>query len=153
MSFYNKILLPIDLSERSSKVVPHIKEIADKFDAEVHILYVAHVTQYYDGLDLLSAYVFDFETEVIKGADKLIGKFLDENFNGQKVKAKVVHGHPGEEILNYVQSEGIDLIIMGHSKKGIKRVILGSVAGHVVKGSHIPVLVVNPDETEQKEED
>jgi len=41
-------------------------------------------------------------------------------------------------------SEGIDLIIMGHSRKGIKRLMTGSVAAHVVKKSLVPVLIVNP---------
>jgi nucleotide-binding universal stress UspA family protein len=41
---------------------------------------------------------------------------------------------------------------MGHSRKGIKRMITGSVAGHVVKGSPVPVLIVNPDTTAAAED-
>jgi nucleotide-binding universal stress UspA family protein len=57
----------------------------------------------------------------------------------------VVLGDAAEEILNYAKTEGIDLIIMGtHGRKGIERIIFGSVAERVVKKSPIPVLTVNP---------
>ena len=44
-----------------------------------------------------------------------------------------------------MQSEGVDLVIMGtHGRKGLERIIFGSVAERVVKNSPIPVLTVNP---------
>jgi nucleotide-binding universal stress UspA family protein len=123
--------------------------MAHQFDAEVHIIYVAYVTQYYGGLNLPSAHVVDFEAAVINGAKKKIKDFVAAHFQERDVKAKVVSGYPGEEIMNYAKSEGIDLIVMGHSRKGIKRIILGSVAGYIVKRSPIPVMIVNPDEKEE----
>ena len=144
MSFYNKILFPVDLTDASSKIAPHVKGMADQFGAEIHMIYVAHVTQYYDGLYISPYYIGDFETEVVKAARSQLEKFQVEYFKGVSVKTKIITGYPGEEILNYVTSEGIDLIIMGHSREGIKRLILGSVAGNVVKWSPVPVMIVNP---------
>lgn len=43
-----------------------MKEMADQFGAEIHMIYVAHATQYYDGRYLSAYYVVDFEGEVIK---------------------------------------------------------------------------------------
>jgi len=135
------------------KVVPHVIEVADKFDAELHVIYVAHVAQYYGGLDLPSAYLVDFEAEVVNGAKKQLAEFLTKNFGDRQVKADVISGYPGDAIIKYSEAEGIDLIIMGHSRKGIKRVILGSVAGHVLRRSHIPVMVVNPEGVEGDDEE
>jgi len=149
MSFYNKILFPIDLTEVSPKIVPHVKEMADQFGAEIHMIYVAHVTQYYDGLYISPSYVGDFETEVVNAARKRLEEFTVENFKDLSVTTKVITGYPGGEILKYVKSEEIDLIIMGHSRKGIKRVIMGSIAGHVVKSSPVPVMIVNPHNDSQ----
>jgi len=59
---------------------------------------------------------------------------------------KVVHcGDPAEKILEYVTAEGIDLVILGtHGRKGLDKVIFGSVADRVVKNSPVPVMSVNP---------
>ena len=145
---YNKILFPVDFSEASPKIALHVKEVADKFGAEVHILYVAHVSDYYHGIYLPSPYMVHFEAEVIKKAKIQLQEFQTANFKDRSVEANVISGYPGETIINYAQSKGIDLIIMGHSRKGIKRLMMmGSVAGHVVKRSPVPVLIVNPQET------
>jgi nucleotide-binding universal stress UspA family protein len=147
MPSYKKIVFPTDLSQVSLKIVPHVKEIADRFDAEVHVIYVAHVRAYYTGIGISSVRIADFEVEVIRGAEKQLQEFVAANLKDRTVTTKVLVGHPGEMILTYVQAEGIDLIVMGHSRKGIKRMIMGSVAGHVVKEAPVPVLIVNPDTT------
>jgi nucleotide-binding universal stress UspA family protein len=46
-------------------------------------------------------------------------------------------------IINYAESEGVDLIVMGtRGKSGFKRILLGSVASGVLSYSHCPVMVV-----------
>jgi nucleotide-binding universal stress UspA family protein len=61
----------------------------------------------------------------------------------------VVAGDPSEEILNYIGTHGIDLVVMGtHGRKGLDKVIFGSVAERVVKSSPVPVMVVNPFKVE-----
>ena len=44
-----------------------------------------------------------------------------------------------------IQSQGIDLIIMGtHGRKGLDKILFGSVSERVIKTSLVPVLMVNP---------
>jgi nucleotide-binding universal stress UspA family protein len=145
MQFVNNILFPVDLSEVSPKIVPYVKEMAVKFDAEVHLLFVARILQHFTSIYVPHPSVNKFEAEIVKGAEKKLQEFTDEYFKGVRCKAKVVTGDAAEEILDYVQSEGIDLIIMGtHGRKGIERIVFGSVAERVVKKSPVPVLTVNP---------
>ncbi|MFB5606045.1 MAG: universal stress protein [Nitrosarchaeum sp.] len=48
-----------------------------------------------------------------------------------------------KDIISYAKSRKIDLIIMGsHSKTGIDKVILGSVANGVTQKSRCPVLII-----------
>jgi len=57
----------------------------------------------------------------------------------------VLSGDIAEEILNYIESEGVDLVIMGtHGRKGLEKIVFGSVAERVAKGSTAPVLLLNP---------
>jgi len=146
MPIFKKILFPIDFSETSNQIVPYMTEILDKFEAEAHIIFVTHVNQYYDWMGMQSSYVVDFEDEVKKQAKNQLQSFIDNHFTNYPIVSKIMVGYPGEEILRYAEHEKIDLIIMGHNKTGIKRMILGSVAGYVVKKSHVPVLIVNSNE-------
>jgi nucleotide-binding universal stress UspA family protein len=73
-------------------------------------------------------------------------EFLENYFKEYpKCKGRVLVGDIGEEILHYIQSAGIDLVMIGtHGRKGIERIVFGSVADRVVKSSSVPVLTINP---------
>ena len=54
-------------------------------------------------------------------------------------------GYAPEEILKAAEENHCDLIVMGtHGRKGIDRIIFGSVAEKVVKTSPVPVLTIRP---------
>jgi len=65
-------------------------------------------------------------------------------FKEFSVQSEILSGRPGPEILRYAKEQGLDLIVMGHSSTGIERAVFGSVAGYVVKYSHIPILLISP---------
>ena len=151
MALFKRILFPVDLSEASPKIVPFVKETMEKFDAELHIVYVVHVTQYYASLDMAAGYMGDIESDIRAGAEKKIDEFMETFFKDHPVTHKVLSGRPGNEMLRYTDSERIDLIIMGHSSTGIERAVFGSVTGYVVKYSHAPVMVISPGLLEIRE--
>ena len=95
MPSYKNILFPVDLTEASSKIAPHVNEIADKFGAEIHIVYAAHVRTYYAGIELSSSHIVDFEAAVIRSAEKQLEKFVTAHFKDRTVKTMVVVGHTG----------------------------------------------------------
>ena len=149
MTIVNRILYPVDLSSASSKIVDYVKEMADTFNAEIYTIFVAHVTDYYSSIEMPYTLMNNFESEIIKGAEKQITDFVDTSFSDRTVETKVVPGHPGEEILNFAREKDIDLIIMGtHGRTGIGRILFGSVANYVVKNASIPVLTLHPYESE-----
>ena len=58
---------------------------------------------------------------------------------------RILSGDPAQEILKTIESEGIDLVIMGtHGRKGLEHIFFGSVAETVVKKLPVPVLTINP---------
>ena len=144
MKDIKKILFPVDLSEPIKKVIPYAQLMASRFDADIHLLYVVR------GLELFTSPYFplsqnmDFE-EITSLAQTQIYDFRDQHFKDfQKTRANVLIGHPAEEILNYIMSERIELVIMGtHGRKGLNKAIFGSVAERVVKTATVPVMVVN----------
>lgn len=54
-------------------------------------------------------------------------------------------GKPASEILELAREVGADLIMMGtHGRTGLKHLVLGSTAEHVVREAGSPVIVVRP---------
>jgi nucleotide-binding universal stress UspA family protein len=62
-------------------------------------------------------------------------------------RTDVVFGRPAQEIVEYAETRGFELIVMcTHGRSGVQRWLLGSVADKVIRGTHLPVFVVRPRE-------
>lgn len=63
-----------------------------------------------------------------------------------KVAVRVIIGeHPAQELLDDAQADGLDLIALAtHGRGGVGRVLLGSTADKVIRGTTLPVLVRRP---------
>lgn len=140
------ILFPVDLSEVSPKIVPSVLFLARKFDAEVHLLLVAGTFEKFKTFYVPHPSLKTFGEEVLKGGQRKLKEFVEEFFaDYPKTKQVVVQGDPAEEILKYAAEQKMDLIVIGtHGRKGLDRVLFGSVANEVVKNSPVPVLTINP---------
>jgi nucleotide-binding universal stress UspA family protein len=73
-------------------------------------------------------------------------KTVEAFFNSTiRPKTKILIGDIIEKIIKYIKAKGIDLVIIGtHGRKGMDRIILGSIADRVIKSAPVPVLSVNP---------
>ena len=151
MKEFKRILFPVDLSESSAKIVPYIQTVAKKFGSEIHILFVARILDYFTGIYVPAPSITTMEKGIIDGAEKRLYEFMDEHFRAfPDTKTAVVAGDASEEIIKYIEDWHIDLVIMGtHGRKGLDKVIFGSVAERVVKTAPVPVMVVNPYKTDE----
>jgi universal stress protein A len=60
---------------------------------------------------------------------------------------RLLRGDPVDGILGIAESEHVDLIVLGtHGRRGIDRVLMGSIAEAVVRRAKCPVLAVKTDE-------
>jgi len=146
MKKFKKILFPVDFSAVSPKIVPYVVAIADKLDAEVHLVFVVRKLEPFSGTNVSMSSLENFETEIVLGAETKMEEFVEEFFKSiYRPKTKVLIGDIAEEIIKYIESERIDLVIMGtHGRKGIDRIVFGSVADRVIKSAPVPVMSVNP---------
>lgn len=146
MPAIKKILCALDLSQHSALVADYAVTMAKAFDAEVVAVYAAPALTQYVGFHVPPSSIENFVGEIITGAEKTMDAFVTEHFSGIKASGKVVNGYAAEEILGLAESVGADLIIMGtHGRKGIDRLLFGSVAEKVVKTSPVPVMTIRPN--------
>ena len=145
MKEIKKILCAVDLSEHSAAVAEYATMLAKGLGASIIVVYTAPSLSQYVGFHVPPNTIENFVGEIVSGAEKSMESFVAENFAGVTATGKVLIGYAAEEILTRANDEGADLIVMGtHGRKGIDRILFGSVAEKVVKNADMPVLTVRP---------
>ena len=142
----NKILFPCDLTDNLSKVLPYVLSMAEKFSCQICLLHVVQDLQKWGNVFIPHSSTEVYQKEAMQGAEKAMNGVCNEQLQGcPNFQRKIVSGDPATEILKMIESEGIDMVVMGtHGRKGLEHTIFGSVAENVVKKSPVPVLTVNP---------
>ena len=149
MEEFKNILYPIALTDISPKVVPYVVTMAKQLDAQVHLL---HVLRRFDWF--VNTYVSDppkpdfkriasdFESQVLEQAQQKLEAFQKKYLKDIRiVKSSVVSGTNYKQILGYLKSEGIDLVIMGTGTT-VQKVMFGAVAEKVSRLAPVPVMLV-----------
>ncbi|MFW5731190.1 MAG: universal stress protein [Desulfonatronovibrionaceae bacterium] len=145
MARIENIMCAVDFSDMSAKVASYTQELAKSLNASVKVVYVAPSLSQYVGFHVPPTSIESFVGEIVTGAEKTMDSFIEENFSQIQVEGKVLSGYAAEEIINYAEQENIDLIVMGtHGRKGIDRVLFGSVAEKIVKSAKMPVMTIRP---------
>ena len=134
-----RILAPTDFSEYSNQAMEYARSLAEKFNAELHLLHVLEMhtssTPVFAGGLALNPLV----QESREAAEKSLLRVA----SGQDAVRGTGVGPPFLEILRYAQDNEIDLIVMGtHGRSGLAHILVGSVAERVVRKSSCPVLTV-----------
>jgi len=149
MEGFKKILYPIALTEMSPIIAPYVVTMAKQFDAEVHLLHVLRRFDWYvdtyvsdppepDFIRIAS----DFESQVLVQAKQKLDAFIARYFKDVRIgNAAVVSGTNYKLIVEYVESESIDLIIMGVSST-MQKMVFGSVADKVTRLAPVPVMLI-----------
>jgi nucleotide-binding universal stress UspA family protein len=141
-----KILFPCDFTENSTKILPYVFAVSDKWDSTIYLLHITQDLLKWGGFYIPHPSLNSFQRELLESAEKAMDKFCEDELPGRSNYQKMIlPGEPAVEILKVIESEAIDLVIMGtHGRKGLEHTIFGSVAENVVKKSSAPVLVINP---------
>lgn len=142
---YKHILIGTDGGDLMGPVYEHCAYLAQLTDATVHAVYVLDVAGF-------TAYPIDASWEnmydVLLGEGKEIvanakKELITGGIDGDRVITTVLDGHPAEELDAYAESHGVNLIIIGsHGRKGLDRLLIGSVADKIIRGAKVPVLVI-----------
>lgn len=141
-----RILLPTDFSELSAHSVSYATALAERFEAELHVLHVveepAVAVPEYGGIAVWQEYL---QTARRMATEKL-ATLPDPQWSAtHPVVRQIRQGTAFVEIIRYAREREIDLIVMStHGRTGLKHVLMGSVAERVVRQSPCPVLTVRP---------
>jgi nucleotide-binding universal stress UspA family protein len=142
---YKHILVPVDGSATSQKAIGNALAIAQAFKAEVTVIYVIDPYAFtgvgtdfaYGQAEYLGAATAE-ANEAIKAAKQAFAEV------GITANGSIVEGHAiYRGILDTAESINADLVVMGsHGRRGLEKLVLGSVTAQVLSHAHLPVLVV-----------
>ena len=148
---YNTILVPLDGSKRAERILPHVEELAQRYDAKVIFLQVvepfpiiagpgaAIMTLHQQGLERLTRQAESYLAV-------LQGEFREK---GIEARTRVVYGPVVQGIIDAAESEGADLIALAsHGRSGLSRVFYGSVAAGVLHRVDRPMLLIRSQNEE-----
>ncbi|MCC6026792.1 MAG: universal stress protein [Caldimicrobium sp.] len=140
------ILVPVDFSEVAPILAKWAKGFAKQLNAKIILTYVLEDLSTYEGIFVDLKTLTELENTLYEGAKKSMEDFLKEHFSDfPDVEPVLEKGDVVETILRVAQEKGADLIVIGtHGRKGLDRILFGSVAEGVVKNSPIPVVTINP---------
>jgi nucleotide-binding universal stress UspA family protein len=150
---FERILVCLDGSTLAEQIMPYAKEQAIRFQGKLVLLQVVpEPVAYSPGIpgeapvpiqtDIMVAGTKEALNSAKKYLDKLARSLRKE---GIQVKTVAIPGRAGEAILDYANTNSINLIaIATHGRGGLRRAVFGSVADYVLRESGLPVLVIKP---------
>ncbi len=155
---YQKILTPLDGSELAEKAIQHAIEAAQHWQAELHLLRVVVPRPPFYLVGPTAVPLPQWVDEAIGEQKKACQAYLESLQSEWARKGQRVVGHvvtaasPEAGILDFIAKQSVDLVVMSsHGRSGLRRLMLGSVAQGVLRGSKATVtLVRGGEEAEQQ---
>lgn len=146
------ILVPLDGTELSESALAHATELGELFGCAYHLTRIVSYP-----IDIASPYLphtVQMNQSVLADAKADAAEYLEEHADrmrkrGLRVTTSViVDAQAGQGILSEAEAVGCDLVAMAtHGRKGVGRLVLGSSADKVLRGTHVPLLLYRPAKT------
>ena len=140
MSNFKTILHPTDFSSSASEALQIASALARQYGAKLILLHVAQrPISSVGGMPVPppSPPVIDWPTLQAQLNAVAAG------IKNVAVESRVVEGDPSVAIVDLARESGADIIVIGsHGRSGLSRLLMGSVAEHVVRNASCPVLTV-----------
>lgn len=139
------IVFGTDFSPASKAAFAKALELARKEGAE---LVIAHVYEppadlAHSGLadDVITA---EFENTIRRDVQKQLDVLLAEaRASGVNARGEILAGHAAKELAKLAEARGAGMIVVGtHGRTGLKKLVVGSVAGQLTAVAPCPVLTV-----------
>lgn len=144
---YQHILVPVDGSETSLVAVKQAAEIAKAFNSKVTAVCVLAIdpfvaVEFVNTDQFINDYVVKAKEEIQSILEQAKALFTQEGVNAE---TQILEGQTVHKVIVEATAElAADLIVIGsHGRKGIKKLLLGSVTQAILEEGTVPVLVVH----------
>ncbi len=141
------ILFATDFSPCSQAALPYLWAIAQRYGSTVHVVHVL-APEPQIGVPLDSFPELDADLNSAQSAMKTL--LASRPFGDIAHTAMIERGPLWEVLAPLIKEMSIDLIVLGtHGRRGLRKLVLGSVAEQVFRHAPCPVLTVGPQATHE----
>ena len=142
------ILVATDFSPDAAQALAVALDVARACGSELLVAHVCQMPAYSFANGALYMPTPELVADILRDANRALGA-IKERISDVAVATVRVEGEPAPEIVRLATEEKADLIVMGtRGRRGLRRLLAGSVAEHVVRAAPCPVLTVRaPAET------
>lgn len=138
---YKNILVAVDLSKDSLKVIDKAVAAADGDNSNIHLVHVVEPVAAAYSMDIYAVNINELQQEAIAMSEKKL-KEIAKRLSIDETKVHTLLGAPGPEVRNLAAEVNADAIVIGsHGHSGWK-ILLGSTAIKVLHGATCDVLTV-----------
>ena len=141
MQSISRILVPVDFSDRVLAMLPYVKLLASRYDAEIALLHVLNPFYAIPAMGMSGPVMFPVPESIFQNMSEQLEKFPVTELQGAKVKRFVYKGDPVSQIVAFAQAEGVQLIaIPTHGHGVLRRFLIGSDTAKILHDASCPVL-------------
>jgi len=141
----SRILVPLDGSPLSETALRPAAELARKVGAELVLSRVLQWSTQAAIYGVPDVDVAKIDEELSEGAEAYLEKVCEWLKPPGEPETVVMHGPPADALITLVSEHNIDLVVMSsHTRGGIARAVLGSVADRLIHGE-APVYLIRPE--------
>ena len=142
---FKHLLVPVDGSATSRQAIGQALVIAKAFASSVTLIYVVDPYAFAGvGSEFFYGQTEYLDAVTAQGGEAIAAAKQIFDAHGIHVVGSVVEGQPiYRAILDTAESANADLVVMGsHGRRGLEKLVLGSVTAQVLSHAHLSVLVV-----------
>ena len=139
-----KILVGIDLSTSTEKVVTKAEEIAKAISAKLWLLHIAEPEPDFVGWEVGPQSVRNSLSKEFHNEHRQIQEITDRlRKKGLDASALLVQGPTVDTILEEATKLSVDMIVIGsHGRGAMYKLLVGSVSEGVLHGAECPILII-----------
>lgn len=156
-----KVLIALDFDPSAQIVAESGYEFAKSMNAQVYLLHVVSDATYYSSLNYSPIMGFDsfsnmdvVQTDAVIELQEAAAEFLDksrQHLGDPAIQTITRGGDFGDTIIDVATEIDVDIIVMGtHSRRGLEKILMGSVAEKVLRKSTVPMFIIPTKEIENK---
>lgn len=133
-----KILVPTDFSDNANNALEFAKKIAHEEKSIITLFFAFYAV--YDFASQATEIIGQIEQDAKRELKQAVEQGRKEGLN---FDYRIVQGSVATAVTTIAYRDDYDLIVMGtQGASGIKKALIGSNTGHVIKESKVPVLAI-----------